>query len=73
MWYVTDLKCGMILSCAVVIPDRVFCELCLKTRLCGFCNFKSQEAKRLYMSYTDGNREADDEVEEFLSSTYMYV
>lgn len=58
---------------AVVISDRVFCELCLKTRLCSFCKSKPEDAKRLYMTYAEGNREADDEVEEFLSSTYMSV
>lgn len=56
-----------------VTLDRVFCELCLKIRQCGFCKFKPHDAKRLYMSYSDDNREADDEVEDFLSSAYMQV
>lgn len=74
MWYaVRFLETGIFLSHAIMVLGRVFCELCLKMRKCPFCVFKPQDAKRLYVSYTDDNREADDEVERFLSETYMYV
>ena len=42
-------------------------------RKCGFCNFEPQNAKRLYIAYTDEDHEKDDEIEAFLASTYMHV
>lgn len=67
------LKDRSFLNHAVGRPDRVFCELCSKTRKCPFCKFEPQKPKRLYVSYDDENQEADDEIEGLLSATYMCV